>query len=545
MGPSMTDSISTTLWPTPHDPFSWNNRTENESFEGSNPKTAIPSHHLSQVPTLSQIDNYSKITSIPTPSTALSYINQNESSPLDESTSNDTSPYRFKKQFPTTSPINTFPMDMHCNFDEMNVRYPSFSQSKLITLNTNSSWNKRGEIFGEEAYSFAGSSISLSSDGTTVAVGYRQGTGHKDRSGLIRIFKNVDLSWSQIGQDILGDNSGDNFGFALSLSGGGNFVVIGAKNGVNKGGHDTGFTRVYQFIKASNKWVQLGSTIYGKNAGDFAGHSVAISGSGKWISVSSIYSDTDEKVDAGSVRIYEYDCYIDQWTQVGNSIDGSEAFALAGFSISMSYDGTQIAIGTVHSSNNQIQHMSGHVEVYEFKTTNNFKRWVRMGSKIQGQYTLDQLGFSVSLSHDGNRIAIGANGHDVGQARNAGYCRVFDFDWNKVEWHQVGSDINGEQSGEQSGWSVSLSKTGEFLSCGGKNKFVDGVRSGYARIFYNSGDDWVQIGEDIVGPPGSSLGFATSFSYNGTYIAIGGPDFEGSYGLYEGLVHIYGISYLS
>jgi len=53
--------------------------------------------------------------------------------------------------------------------------------------------------------------------------------------------------------------------------------------------------------------------------------------------------------------------------------------------------------------------------------------WVQAGSDIDGEAAGDYSGVSVSLSSDGSRVAIGANGND-GTASDAGHVRVFSSD---------------------------------------------------------------------------------------------------------------------
>ena len=83
----------------------------------------------------------------------------------------------------------------------------------------------------------------------------------------------------------------------------------------------------------------------------------------------------------------------------------------------------------------------------------------QIGDDIDGQAAGDQSGYNVSLSNDGNRIAIGAPQVD-GTESKTGYVRV--YDWVDGSWSQVGADISGEAAGDQSGYWVSLSSEGNI-----------------------------------------------------------------------------------
>jgi WD40 repeat protein len=91
--------------------------------------------------------------------------------------------------------------------------------------------------------------------------------------------------------------------------------------------------------------------------------------------------------------------------------------------------------------------------------------WTQLGADIDGEAAGDNSGWSVALSSDGTRLAVGAYGND-GTGTDAGHVRVFDWDENQSTWTQVGADIDGEAAGDQSGQSVDLSSDGTRLAVG-------------------------------------------------------------------------------
>ena len=94
------------------------------------------------------------------------------------------------------------------------------------------------------------------------------------------------------------------------------------------------------------------------------------------------------------------------WTQVGSDIDGEASDDLSGTSLSLSSDGTILAIGAGFNDGNGLS--SGHVRVYHW----NGSAWVQRGVDIDGETAGDQSGVSVSLSSDGTILAIGARFND-------------------------------------------------------------------------------------------------------------------------------------
>jgi hypothetical protein len=105
--------------------------------------------------------------------------------------------------------------------------------------------------------------------------------------------------------------------------------------------------------------------------------------------------------------------------------------------------------------------------------------WVQVGSDIDGEADSDQSGYSVSLSSDGSRVAIGAKYND-GVGDNAGHVRVYDLTGGA--WVQVGSDIDGEAAEDYSGVPVSLSADGSRVAIGAPFNDGTGTNAGHVRV---------------------------------------------------------------
>ena len=166
-----------------------------------------------------------------------------------------------------------------------------------------SSWSQLGDdIDGEAAYDYSGYSVSLSSDGTIVAIGARDNDGNGSDSGHVRVYEYSGSSWSQLGADINGDSSGDYSGYSVSLSSDGTIVAIGAPD--NDGnGSNSGHVRVYEYSGSS--WSQLGADIDGEAAGDYSGRSVSLSSDGTIVAIGAPYNDGNGS-NSGHVRVYQY-----------------------------------------------------------------------------------------------------------------------------------------------------------------------------------------------------------------------------------------------
>ena len=79
---------------------------------------------------------------------------------------------------------------------------------------------------------------------------------------------------------------------------------------------------------------------------------------------------------------------------------------------------------------------------------------IKLGQDIDGEAVDDQSGWSISMSSDGNIVAIGGPRND-GNGSNSGHARI--YEWNGTSWSQKGQDINGEAVDDLFGFSISIS----------------------------------------------------------------------------------------
>jgi hypothetical protein len=285
------------------------------------------------------------------------------------------------------------------------------------------SWQKRGDdIDGEAQYNYAGSSVSLSSDGTVLAIGARGGFGR------VRVYEwKADISsWHKMGTDIDGEAASDGSGRSASLSGDGTVVAIGAV-GNDGNGTDSGHVRVYGWRADTSppSWVQRGIAIVGEAADDGSGYSVSLSSDGNVVAIGAPYNDGNG-TDSGHVRVYEWnaDTLPPSWNQLGTDIDGEAADDLSGTSVSLSSDGTVLAIGAPGNVLDSTGYYDGHVRVYEWNA--DASSWRQRRIDIDAEATGDKFGTSVSLSNDGTVLAIGAPFND-GNGTDSGHVRVYQF----------------------------------------------------------------------------------------------------------------------
>jgi len=139
----------------------------------------------------------------------------------------------------------------------------------------------------------------------TVAIGAPQNDGSADNSGHVRVYQFANGVWSQVGGDIDGEAEGDRSGTSVALSADGNTVAVGAPE--NDGtGDGAGHVRVYSL--SNGAWSQVGADLDGSAALDLFGTSVSLSNDGATLAVGA--PDAEglvqgvERQDTGHVRVY-------------------------------------------------------------------------------------------------------------------------------------------------------------------------------------------------------------------------------------------------
>ncbi len=225
------------------------------------------------------------------------------------------------------------------------------------------------------------------------------------------------------------------------------------------------------------------------------------------------------------------------WTQLGSDINGEVAGDMSG-RVSMNAAGDRVAIGANYNDGNDTTNSNrGHVRIYQWSGT----AWTQLGSDIDGEATGDESG-RVSMNAAGDRVAIGAINNDGNDTTNSvrGHVRI--YQWNGIAWTQLGSDIDGEAIGNYSGASVSMNAAGDRVAIGASlndgNDTTDSNR-GHVRIYQWSGTAWTQLGIDIDGEAASDQsGGSVSMNAAGDRVAIGAPNNDGK-GADSGHVRIY------
>lgn len=372
----------------------------------------------------------------------------------------------------------------------------------------------------------------------------------------------------------------DSFGSSVSLSGDGNTLAVGANQedsagvGVNAGGVQTNnganlAGAVYIFSRTGTGWIQQ-AYVKASNtgAGDIFGTSVSLSSDGNTLAVGAAgeasdatgvggYPLSNAASDAGAVYVFSRTGSV--WAQQAYvKASNTGAGDRFGGSVSLSGDGNTLAVGATQEDsaatgiggNQASDAASSSGAVYVFLRTGSV--WTQQAYvKASNAETLDVFGSSVSLSSDGNTLAAGAYGEDsaaagVGgdQSNNAASPSgaVYVFSRTGSVWtQQAYVKASNTAVGDYFGRSVSLSSDGNILAVGahledsaatdlgGDQESNAAENSGAVYVFSRTGSVWSQqayVKSSNTGV-GDGFGNSVSLSSDGVSLVVG-ASFEDS-----------------
>jgi hypothetical protein len=347
------------------------------------------------------------------------------------------------------------------------------------------------------AYEPYGEKHSISDDGNTfIASSYRSEFDTASGTvalGYVQVYNYSGGSWNQLGNTLIGDPSGNTdirFGQNVAISGNGNIIAISEGRGDNTA-NNPHYVYMYEYNSGTSTWDQLGDAIQAFT--DI--YSTASLIELKLNTVGSIlalgYSYTGgSSTDTGHVRVYEYSS--GSWSQLGSDIVGEADGDHAGRNgrLDINGDGSIVAIGS-DTNDGSTGTYSGHIRVYQYSSGS----WSQLGSDIDGEAAYDQSGFGVSLNKSGDIVAIGAALND-GSGSGRGHVRVYQYNTGTTSWGQLGGDIDGPTDGRNFGKDVTINNTGDIIFTENTESSTYGVAQMYA---YDSGTStWAQVGDDLV-----------------------------------------------
>ncbi|MCF8550143.1 MAG: hypothetical protein K9G09_04515 [Pontimonas sp.] len=279
-------------------------------------------------------------------------------------------------------------------------------------------WAQLGaDMSGATVSETFGSSVALSATGNRVAIGVPRATGGTG-PGRVLVFDystGAD-SWSQIGATLQGEVNFDMFGNSVSLSDDGAWLAVGApKNDLGGTATDAGRVKVFELVTTT--WTQRGADIDGEVAGDIAGQSVSLSAGGQRLVVGSPESSVTG-FKAGRARVFDYTG--SSWDPIGGAVNGELAGDTFGWAVDINGAGDRIAVSSRFSDVPGAS--AGSVTVFSLISG----AWSQLGQTVTGTNASDQAGYALAMNASGDRLAIGAPVASL-PSDGSGQVRIFGF----------------------------------------------------------------------------------------------------------------------
>lgn len=351
--------------------------------------------------------------------------------------------------------------------------------------------------------------MALSADGNTLAIGGLVPMAQSQ--GATWVFTRSDSSWSQQAGPLIGTGGSQSAqqGKSVALSDDGNTLAIGAPTEFDQGG-------TWIFTRSGTSWSQQAGPLVGAvfaPGSASQGESVALSADGNTLAV----GGPDYNLDQGGVWIFRRSGTT--WSPEPNmplvnmiSAEGQSQ----GFSVALSADGNTLAAGSITYDPAGI----GATFVWIF-SGNSWSQQTLSPLVGTGAVAPSFQGFSVALSDDGDTLAVG------GSLDKDGVGATWIFTRSGSSWSQQGEGLIGAGVAKAfQGFSVSLSADGNTLAVGGPGYQIGGTpKIGAAWIFTRVGTTWTQSGPRLVGADESGLsgqGFSVALSGDGNTLASGG-----------------------
>ena len=274
-------------------------------------------------------------------------------------------------------------------------------------------------------------SVAVSADGLTIVAAAPYDRDKGSQSGSVYIFtKQANRSYLQTQKLLALDGvANDAFGYSVSVSADGSTIAVGASGDDDKG-RDSGSVYIYKKqINGTYLQTQKLLTSDGKNYECF-GNSVSVSADGSTIAVGA-FLDGSIRSKAGSVYIFTKQAngdYLQAQKLVASDGFNEDEF---GKSVSVSGDGSIVVIGAHEDDDRSPQ--SGSAYIFTKQANGSYVQTQKLlaADRSSSYY----FGNSVSVSGDGLTIVVGARGAEG--YRGSAYIFTKQTNGSYLETHKL------------------------------------------------------------------------------------------------------------
>jgi hypothetical protein len=334
-----------------------------------------------------------------------------------------------------------------------------------VFTRSGSTWSQQGpKLTGGGAVGAAGfgHSVALSADGNTALI---SGAGDDQHRGAVWVFTRSGTTWTQQGQKLTVSSESPEgaFGSSVALSSDGSTALIGGEDQPGRAG------AAWVFTRSGSIWSQGPKlTAHDEVAPAEFGFSVALSADGSTALIGGPYEKVPwigfGASEAGAAWVFTRTG--STWSQQGPQLTTFEERedGWFGWSVALSADGSTALIGSPRVGNEEAENYTGAVWTF----VRSGSTWSQRGPQLQpSQRPWTLFGDSVAISSDGNTAVIGAPGWNVRGAALA-FERTGST-WTRLGPELLGSERleYGPNGSEGVGGAVALSADGTTALAGG------------------------------------------------------------------------------
>ena len=312
-----------------------------------------------------------------------------------------------------------------------------------VFTRSGSTWSQQAYIKASntDARDFFGNFVSLSPDGNTLAIAAptedsnatgingNQADNSATNAGAVYVFTRSGIAWSQQAY-LKASNTGieDNFGTSLSFSSDGNTLVVSAKGessnatGVNGDESDNSALdagAIYVFVRSGAAWYhQAYLKASNTSASDYFGNSMSLSSDGNTLAVGISGDDSNaigingneadnSLIDAGAASVFiRSGATWSQQAYLKASNTGARDYF--GNSLSLSADGNTLAVGAVTESSS-VTGINGDQTSNSFSSAGAVYTYTRTGTTWSQQAYL-KASNTTELDRFGFRVVLSSDG---------------------------------------------------------------------------------------------------------------------------------------
>ena len=314
----------------------------------------------------------------------------------------------------------------------------------------------------DESFGYAMAMTRLDATTTRIAIGAPTNTNNFGKVYVYDTTYNED-TWGNrtinLVDAAIGNVSGDEkFGSAIAMNALGTRLLIGAPENTSGQGQEGA---VYNYDLSSNVWIRYptSNTFVEGNSNANFGHSIAINAAGNRCLIGEPNNGT------GHVYSYDFSANSGYWGLTSSSVSFTADQDLSynpavcdisfGHAITMNDVGDWCAVGAPNAGGGR-----GWVGIYNY----NYRVW-GLYTDISGHTEIDEFGSSLAMNGAGDRLIIGAKGHDS----SGGLNYVYNYNSETLTWEferTVSSDAVGASN---QGETLAIDTLG--------NRFVSGAPS--------------------------------------------------------------------